>query len=238
MTREIRTILVVDSSASMLFYLGMMLRKLEYLVVTARTAQEAIDHMEKAVPSLVLTDIPLTGMNGVDLLKRIKDTPRFRAIPVVILTSEADPALKTACRRFGCAVFLVKPIEPHVLYRELQALTEKVPRENIRLATSLKVLVGDDAVSGGAVRTEYANAISVGGLSIRTASPELRNTVVPVTIFIQDRKIKVKAVVLYTELSGTGMKFVEIVEDDRDFIKRFIKEQITGDLSPQGRVIA
>ena len=241
MDREMRALLVVDSSASMLFYLGMLLKRLEYKVSTAKGAEEALRMMDDFLPSIILTDIALPGMSGIKLIKLIKDTPRFKAVPVVVLTSETDPGIRDTCMRMGCAAYLNKPVEPDVLYRALQSASEAIPRLNIRLNTSLKVIVGDGSALGGAQRTEYATAISEGGLYVRTLYPQPRNALTPVTIFMQDREIKARAVVLYSytigegpfKEPGMGMKFVEISYGDQEFIRKFIKEQLTRDITPE-----
>ena len=241
MDREIRSVLAVDNSASMIFYLGTLLTRLDYKVISARSAEEALQMMETAVPSLVLTEISLPHMNGINLLKRIQETPRLKEVPVIILTYESDPALKDTCLRAGCTAFISKPIEPDVLYRAMQAATESVPRQNIRLATSFKVIVGGQAVIGGEARTEYATALSEGGVYIRTLYPLSVNTLIPLTLFIKDREMKAKAVVLYSyamgqgpfKEPGMGMKFVEIAEANRLFIRYFIKEQLTADITAQ-----
>ncbi len=237
--REIRTILLVDSSASILFYLSMLLKRLEYKVASARSAEDALRIMEDSVPSIILTEIELPRMSGVEFLKKIKGSAHFKAIPVVILTSEKDPGVKAACTREGCAAFLSKPAEPDALYQTLQSVSESMPRAHIRLSTSLKVIVGDDSEIGGTKRTEYATAISEGGLYIRTLYPQPRNAVTPLVIFINDRKIRAKAIVLYSytkgegsfEEPGMGMKFVEISDADRALIRDFIKERLTQDIN-------
>jgi len=241
MDREIRTILIIDDSASILFYLGMLLRRLEYNVVTARNAEDAMQIMEQSIPSIVLTDILLPTMSGINLMKRMKDAPLWKTIPIVVLTTESDPGMKDTCMRMGCAAYLSKPIEPNVLYRTLQSVSESIPRENIRLHTSLKVVVGDGTAMGGTARTEYATAISEGGLYVRTLYPQPRNALTPIRIFIGNREIRAKTVVLYSftmgggpfKEPGMGLKFVEIADSDRNFIRGFIKEQLTEDLSPQ-----
>jgi two-component system chemotaxis response regulator CheY len=240
MAREMRTILIIDDSASILFYLGMLLRRLEYNVVTARNAEDAMRIMERSVPSIVLTDISLPPMSGINLMKRMKDAPLWKTIPIVILTTESDPGMKDTCMRLGCAAYLSKPVEPDVLYRTLQSVSESIPRENIRLHTSLKVIVGDGTVIGGTARMEYATAISEGGLYVGTLYPQPRKALTPIRIFIGNREIQAKTVVLYSftmddgpfKEPGMGLKFVEISDSDRNYIRGFIKEQITEDLSP------
>jgi CheY-like chemotaxis protein len=242
MDREIRTILLVDGSASILFYLGMLLRRLEYKVETARNAEDALRMMENAVPSIVVTETSLPNMSGINLLKHIKNTPLFKTVPVVMLTSENDPGLLDTCTRLGCAAYLSKPVEPDVLYRTLQSVSESIPRENIRLNTSLKVIVGDGTAMGGAARIEYATALSEGGLYVRTLYPQPQNALTPIRIFLPQKEITAKAVVLYSftmaggpfKEPGMGMKFVEISNADRNEIRSFIKEQLIGDIAPQG----
>jgi CheY-like chemotaxis protein len=237
--RELRTILLVDSSASIIFYLAMLLRRLEYKVVTARSCEDALRMMEDKVPSIVLTEISLPQMSGIQFLKHIKESARLKAVPVVVLTSETDPGTKARCTSMGCAAYLHKPVETDILYRTLQSVSESVPRMNIRLNTSLKVVIGDDSVAGGAKRAEVVTAISEGGLYVRTLYPQPSNTLTPLRIIVGDREIKATAVVLYSyalgegpfEEPGMGMKFVEISDSDRATIRKFIKEQLTADLA-------
>ena len=237
--REIRSILLVDGSSSILFYLAMLLKRLEYKVTTARSAEDALRMMDASLPSVILTELDLPQMDGLHFLKKVKDTPRFKAIPVVVLTSKDDPVAHETCNRLGSTAFLKKPAEPDVLYRTLQAASESVPRGNIRLSTVLKVVVGDGSEIGGTKRTEVATAISEGGLYIRTRYPQPRNALTPLTICFEDREIRARAVVLYTyslhegpfEEPGMGMKFIEISDRDRAFIRTFIKEQLTLDIT-------
>lgn len=239
MDREIRTVLVVDCSTSMLFFLGLLLKRFEYRVATARSGEDALRLMEDSLPSVVLSDVALPVMSGVALLKHIKARPDCVALPVVMLTTEDDPGIKDTCLQLGCAAYLQKPVEPDLLYRTIQAVSESVPRANIRLRMFLKVIVGDGSVLGGAARTEYATELSEGGLFISTRYPQPRNAVTPLRIIINDREITAKALVLYISdhgeepsvEPGMGMKFVQISDADRAVLRRFIREQLTHDLA-------
>lgn len=238
--RDYRTLLLVDSGASMLLYLSMLLRRLEYKVVPARSAEDALRIMETNVPFIILTELVLPKMSGMQFLKHLKDTEGFKAIPIVVLASEPDPGTQQACERLGSIAYLRKPVEPEVLYRTLQSVSESMPRSNIRLSASLKVIVGDGSVIGGACRTEYATAISEGGLFVRTRYPQPRNALTPLRIFLPDREVAAKAVVLYSynpgsgplDEPGMGMKFVEVSDADRMVIREFIKTQLTKDIAP------
>lgn len=236
--RESRTILLVDGSASILASLTMLLKRLEYQPTAARSAEAALRMMEASLPSLILTELDLPQMDGVQFLKKVKDTSRFKAIPVVMLTAKNDPVACETCSRAGGAAFLKKPVEPDLLYRTLQSASESAPRSNIRLSTTLKVVVGDGSEIGGAIRTEFATHISEGGLYVRTPYPQPRNALTPLTVFFNDRAISAKAVVLYAYSRnegpfgepGMGMKFVEISDQDRAYIRAFIRERLTSNI--------
>lgn len=238
--REIRTILLVDGSATSIFYLAMLLKRLEYKVVTAQSAEDALRAMDESLPSIVLTAVALPRMSGVDFIKRLKDSARFKAIPVVVLLSEKEAEKKNVCLGIGCNAWLANPVEPDQLYRTLQSVSETIPRKDIRLTASLKVIVGDGTATGGAKRTEHATAISEGGIYVRTLDPLPRNVITPVRIFLNGREVGARAEVLYThhpgdgssEAPGMGMKFVELSNADREVIRLFIKEHLTKDIAP------
>ncbi len=237
--REVRTILLVDGSASILFYLSMLLRRLEYRVLTAQNAEEALRKMEDAAPSLVLTEIALPRMTGVDLLRRIKGVKRFSAIPVVMLTAKVDPDLKNTCTGLGCTAFLYKPIEPDTLYQTLQTATETAPRAFIRIAVNLAAVIDDGA---GSAQPESCTltTLSEGGFFLQDAQPRSRNSRVSVQFTLEGRRIAARAIVLYASgpegadgagAAGMGMKFEQLGDADRVAIHDYIKRQVTQNLA-------
>ena len=229
-----KLLLVVDSSASYLFYVATMFRKLQYAVRTAATAELALQAMNESLPAFVITDISLPDMSGVDLLKEMKQNRRLKAIPVIIHTSDATQSVREKCMAMGCVGYFNKPADPDVLYRAIQAATEATPRSTIRMETSLKVEVGEDTASGGGKRVETVTSLSAGGLYIKTLTPEPVNTVLPLKIFFTTRQIMVKAEVHYSSVKigeqhkqpGMGMQFVSISQEDKAFIKEFIQGQL------------
>ena len=80
----------------------------------ARDGAEAIDHLfgsaERPLPALVLLDLKLPGIDGVDVLRRIRADPRTRALPVVILTSSNERIDLMNCYRLGANSYVRKPV--------------------------------------------------------------------------------------------------------------------------------
>ncbi len=237
MEREMRLVLVVDSSASSVFYMATLLRNLEYKVKTVTSAESALQVMTESPPALVIMDTVLPRMSGVDLLKMMRQSPMLKAVPVIMHTLQADPAVRETCTLAGCAGYLNKPVDPVALYRSIQAVMESTPRQTIRIDLSLKVQVGDESSPDWMKREEEVTTLSEGGLYIKSDIPDPVNTVMPLTIFIGSRAVKARAEVLYSSVKkggqhkvpGMGLKFVSIADEDRKFIRDFITDRITKD---------
>ena len=93
-----RTILVVEDEAAVRDTLSEALRLFGYQVATVDSAESALLEMERTVPDLVLTDVHMRAISGVELCRRLKNDPRFALVPVVILTGVADLAARVQDR--------------------------------------------------------------------------------------------------------------------------------------------
>lgn len=236
--RETRTVLIVDGSDTMLYYHGILLKRLEYAVLTAASPEDALKIMDHAIPSLILTATSFPSMNGVDFIKMIKNRESTKAIPVIVLTAEDHSSVRSACLHLGCVAYLIKPFEPSTLYRLIQSAVESTPRENMRINTSLKTVIGQEKTNDGSERIEYTTAISEQGAYVRTLAPKAKNELIPIKIFIHDRAIRAKAIVLYINAiergtfrePGMGLKFIEIAQDDQNYLRKFINAQLVSDI--------
>jgi CheY-like chemotaxis protein len=233
--------LLVDGYVRDLFTTGLILQRLDYDVYITNTAEDAFKIIDAALPALVITELSLPQMSGLEMLVRMRHDPRTRDIPVMVHTSQDDPNREQMCRASGCAAFLKKPADPGVLYRVIQQATEATPRRHIRLRTLLPVRVGGLAAAGTTVSTEYVSELSENGIFVSTLSPRPVNAVLPVTLMIHSIPVKLKAMVLRTvimnrglfEEPGMALKFVEISPTDLELLRNFIKGQIMRDIPAQ-----
>jgi len=229
--RQKRLLVVVDSQAAHLFYTNILLQRFGYHIHAVKTAEDALEIVYSADPALILTEISLAGMSGVELLKKIKRVPQTYKIPVIILTSSRDQNIKSECLQEGCAAYLQKPVDPDVLYAAIQKETERVPRRFIRLQTKLNVIIGEDATT----IDNYITALSEQGMFISTLKPKPIGMQIPITIFFEDVRIKVEGMVIYSfsreegplKTPGMGIKIVRINPDDQRMIKSIITKEIT-----------
>ena len=230
--------LLVDGYVRDLFTTGMVLQRLGYDTYIVNSAEDALKIIEAATPVLVITEVSLPQVSGLELLIRIKHDLHMKSIPVIIYTVDEDQKYEQLCWASGCAGFLKKPVDPGALFSAIQQATEDTPRENIRLRTLLPV-----RVSGGANArsTEYISTLSENGFFVRTLNPRSIGAVLSVTIIIRSIPVKVKAIVLRSvtinpglfKEPGMAMRFVEISPTDRELIRNFIKGQIMKDIPTQ-----
>ena len=106
------TILAVDDSASMRQMVAFTLKSAGYLVTEAVDGQDALEKVAKADFDLVLTDQNMPRMDGLTLTRKLRDIPKFKSKPILILTTESSDAMKQAGRAAGATGWLVKPFDP------------------------------------------------------------------------------------------------------------------------------
>ncbi len=108
-------ILLVDDNAVNLKVTSALLTRESYEVVTATSAEQALGLLATFQPQLILTDIRLTGMDGLELARRVKSAPEWRTVPLIALTGMHSPEDERQALAAGCHAFLTKPVAPQVL---------------------------------------------------------------------------------------------------------------------------
>jgi len=116
------TILVVEDDAHIRDVLSGLLGTLGYRMLMAASAEQALDALNVVSPDLVLTDVHLGAMSGVELCARLKADPRYELMPVVILTAVGDLEARVAGLAAGADDFFTKPVEFVELRTRLAAL--------------------------------------------------------------------------------------------------------------------
>ena len=109
------SILAVDDSASMRQMVSFTLKNAGYNVVEAVDGQDALEKSGSRDFDLVLTDQNMPRLDGIGLTKKLRDNPKFRSTPILILTTESSEQMKQAGRSAGATGWLVKPFDPSKL---------------------------------------------------------------------------------------------------------------------------
>ena len=118
-----KTILIVDDSATILMSMDGILKKGGFKVEKAANAEAALKKLKGgAKPDLVITDLNMPGMNGIEMIREIRKMPTFRFKPILMLTTESQTAKRNEAKKAGATGWLVKPVKPH----ELLAVVKQV----------------------------------------------------------------------------------------------------------------
>lgn len=133
-------ILVVDDSPSILKMLCDLLVKKDYIVTPCETGEEAIKHFLREDYDLVLTDIMLPGMSGLNLLKLMKESKPY--VDVIVISGNTSSFTTIKALRYGAYDYLIKPIDDEtILYNVVNRTLEKkgLQKQNERLVADLSV---------------------------------------------------------------------------------------------------
>jgi two-component system, cell cycle response regulator DivK len=116
-------ILIVDDNQSNLRLMEAILSAEDYGVKCAKDAEEALELLRNWQPKLILMDIQLPGIDGLELTRRLKKNPRYNQIVIIALTAYAMKGDEDKARTAGCDGYITKPIDtrtlPAVLARHL-----------------------------------------------------------------------------------------------------------------------
>jgi len=244
--RRKKLVLVVNGNIASQIVTNLILQRLEYFSFPAATGEEAMALAMTTAgrPDIVLTDLTLPSMSGVELLRKLKQDPRTAGIPVVVYTAQQDPDHRQACEQAGCAGYLVQPVTDNELYEAIQLATEETPRRFVRLSAFLDVLVGMNGMPGNEPRKGKVTALSENGIYVSMIDPLRQGTQLQLTLFLHNAwggSLSLKGKVLYchdgkggnVRQTGMGVKFTQIAPGDSDRIKTFIRNKLReGDAVP------
>jgi signal transduction histidine kinase len=142
---ELPLLLVVDDEPDMRRYLATMLRE-NYRVIEAEDGISALEKAQKTVPDLILLDVMLPGVSGLEVCRTLKDRPETRSIKIIVLTARADEEAKIIALKHGANDFLIKPFSGLEVRSRIANLVKsahlerELQRTNIELKQSLKQL--------------------------------------------------------------------------------------------------
>lgn len=109
-------ILIVDDSHTIRKMVRASLQALEGVeFVEAGSGLEAIEQLALAPASLIVLDLNMPDMHGIDVLKFVRAHRTLRTVPIVILTTRGDDVSRDLAERAGATVYLTKPFMPHAL---------------------------------------------------------------------------------------------------------------------------
>ncbi|MBN1396988.1 MAG: response regulator [Bacteroidetes bacterium] len=114
-----KVVLVVDDSATVRKFVAAALNMKGFRVITASDGIEALERMPSEKFDLIITDLNMPDMDGYELIRSIRETPEYRDIPIIVLSSMTDLKNKDLAMESGALAFLEKPLSTEVIQREV-----------------------------------------------------------------------------------------------------------------------
>jgi DNA-binding response OmpR family regulator len=120
--------LIVDDDKNFIETLedGLKLKNVDAEIAVAKSAREAMDALAKVVPTLIILDVQLPDMHGVEFLRVIRESARLKQVPVVFISAKyTEPADRSEAMLAGAGAFFSKPIDIDDLWKEISYLIDK-----------------------------------------------------------------------------------------------------------------
>ncbi|HEY9909252.1 MAG TPA: response regulator, partial [Thermosynechococcaceae cyanobacterium] len=143
------TILVADDDLGTRVAISDYLESIGYLVVSAQNGHEALRLVEEFQPHLIVTDITMPQMDGYEFVRRVRQQPGLRLLPVIFLTGRTATDEKIRGYQLGCDVYLEKPFElPEVgaIVRNQLERLQMIEQEWRRAAPQSRLPLSDSSV--------------------------------------------------------------------------------------------
>ncbi|HYI72783.1 MAG TPA: response regulator [Skermanella sp.] len=117
------TILIVDDSATILMSMEAILSKGGFVITRASSGEEAFAKLQGgAKPALIITDIHMKQMNGIELIKKVRALPGFQFTPILVVTTESQQQKRDEARAAKATGWLVKPVQPDDLMKVVKQI--------------------------------------------------------------------------------------------------------------------
>jgi len=138
------SILVVDDNPDLRTYVSDILRRNGYQVHTARNGYEGFGFAQEIVPSLIVTDLMMPLVTGLEMIRMIRSEEKLKGIPIILLTAKVDEETRIESTEYGADAYLAKPFNDRELLAEVRNLLAL--KENERRVVELNTYLTESVL--------------------------------------------------------------------------------------------
>ncbi|MBN1952292.1 MAG: response regulator transcription factor [Bacteroidales bacterium] len=137
-------VLIVDDDPDIVEFLSYNLKKQGYTVHSAINGSQAVQYVKEINPHLVLLDVMMPGMDGIETCEKIREDPANRNLLIVMLTARSEDYSQIAGFNAGADDYITKPVKPKVLLSRLNAIIRRYGmRESLNASNDQVVRLND-----------------------------------------------------------------------------------------------
>ena len=125
-----KKILIVDDEPDILEFLKYNLEKNDYTVQVALNGKEALKKVVEFDPQVVVMDVMMPKMNGVETCEKIKSNPKFKDLVVLFLSARSEEFTQIACYDAGAEDFIAKPIQPKLFLKKIEVVFKRFSKSS------------------------------------------------------------------------------------------------------------
>lgn len=155
-----KRLLIVDDEPNLLRALEAYLSSEGFDVTTARSGAEALTNVAQVVPDLIVSDIRMPGMNGYELARHFRDSPRTSLVPIVFLTAKGETTDRIEGFRAGVDAYVTKPFVPDELVAVIRNIISRVERTHAQIARLIGQSEREETAFHDEALTEAENRIA------------------------------------------------------------------------------
>lgn len=139
MNEDQKKILIIDDEPDILKFVSYNLEKTGFKVVTANSGKEGISIATKEKPDLIILDVMMPGLDGIETCKELRELPQFNKTIITFLTARNEDYSQIAGLESGADDYIIKPIRPNLLTARIKALFN---RRNGRIRPDTLIMAG------------------------------------------------------------------------------------------------
>lgn len=238
-----KKIIIADDNKTYLMYAGLLLKRFGFQVVPAENGIEVLKLVRLTGPDLIMLDVHMDPMDGISLLRHIKQDKMISYIPVIMASTDASTETIQKCRQLGCFDYLLKPLKIDRVHDSLQRCFFGhigTNRKHVRTYFNNKVMVE----CNGQTYELFSETLSEGGIYLRKEEPFPEGTNVTITLNLRNTNtLTVKGEVIYkkslfgdfmTFPPGMAIQFKDLSEPEIQSLKLHVENLIAADIIESG----
>ncbi len=117
-----KNILIVDDSEFVRSYHSYILEQANFQVITAVDGSDGLEKLYANPCDLVLTDINMSNMDGYEFIRRVRSDAKYRALPIIIVSTESEGKDKSRGFEAGANLYMVKPSSPEMMLENIRMI--------------------------------------------------------------------------------------------------------------------